>query len=177
MKIDRTTAVRRGFTLLELALGMAVGITVATLLLSLVNQQIAFLRIFNAQNFLTTEAPMINNYLVKIVGTADGYRLYESVDDIVSGNPPVMADAPVLMLRFKEPDGTFRASVLSFEDPGTGTGLYYRMVNSSGELGTPDWSLTKRPDDVRFSIEQGILRIRLIGPNGEELTYSGSQQL
>lgn len=167
----------RGFTLIELSLAISTGIVVAVLLLAMVNQQIAFLRIYNAQSFLTTEAPLINNYLARVIGSAEGYRLYESVEDLVDGSPPVMADAPVIMLRFKEPDGTFRASVLAFENPGTGQGLYYRRVTAAGVLGDPDWALTKRPAEVDFSIVQGILRVRIEGPNGEEIFYSGTQQL
>lgn len=168
---------RRGYTLVELSLAMTTGLVVTTLLLALVNQQIAFLRIFNAQNFLTTEAPVINNYLARVIGSAEGYRLYESVADLVAGEDPVLADAPVIMLRFKEPDGSFRASVLSFENPGTGQGLYYRMVTRAGVLGAPDWALTKRPANVNFAVVQGILRVRITGPNGEEIVYSGTQQL
>ncbi len=167
----------RGYTLLELTLAMGVGIIISALVMSLVNQQLAFLKIFRAQSFLVTEAPMLNNYLVKIIGNADSYRLYASVDDLVAGRAQVMDDAPVIMLRFKEPNGTFRASVLSFEDPGTGSGLYYRMVNTSGVLGSPSWALSKSPTNVRFSIEQGILRVRVSGPNGEEVIYSGAMQL
>lgn len=177
MKLSPTPALRRGYTLIELSLAMSTGILVAVLLLALVNQQIAFLRIYNAQNFLTTEAPLINNYLARVIGSAEGYRLYQSVDDLVSGSPPVMDEAPVIMLRFKEPDGTFRSSVLSFEDPGSGLGLYYRLVTSAGIVGSPDWALSKRPADVKFSIAQGILRARVTGPNGEEIYYSGTQQL
>jgi hypothetical protein len=177
MKLFHPRARARGYTLLELSLAMATGIVVAVMMLALVNQQIAFLKIYNAQNFLSTEAPLINNYLVRVIGSAEGYRLYESVDDLRDGSPPVMADAPVIMLRFKEPDGTFRASVLSFENPGTGQGLYYRIVTSAGVLGTPDWAITKRPANVSFSIVQGILRVRVAGPNGEEIFYSGTQQL
>lgn len=177
MKLSLPRFRRRGFTLIELSLAMSTGIVVAVLLLALVNQQIAFLKIYNAQNFLTTEAPLISNYLSRVIGSAEGYRLYESVDDLVAGSPPVMEEAPVIMLRFKEPDGSFRASVLSYENPGTGPGLYYRLVNSAGTLGSPDWALTKRPADVSFAIVQGILRVRVTGPNGEEIFYSGTQQL
>jgi len=167
----------RGYTLVELTLAMSVGIIISALVMSLLNQQLSFLKIFRAQSFLVTEAPMLNNYVVKLVGNADSYRLYASIDDLVAGRPQVMADAPVIMLRFKEPNGTFRASVLSFEDPGTGTGLYYRMVNNAGVLGTPSWALSKRPSNVRFAIENGILRMVVSGSNGEELTYSGAMQL
>jgi hypothetical protein len=167
----------RGYTLVELTLAMSIGIVISGIVMSLVNQQLAFLKIFRVQSFLVTEAPMLNNYLVKIIGTADSYRLYASVDDLVAGRAQVMDNAPVIMLRFKEPNGTFRASVLSFENPGTGSGLYYRMVNTSGVLGSPSWALSKRPTNVRFSIEQGILRVRVSGPNGEEVIYSGAMQL
>lgn len=177
MRTSPTPRFRRGFTLMELTLAMGTGIALATMLLALVNQQIAFLRIFNAQSFLTTEAPLINNYLVRVIGSAEGYRLYESIDDLRAGNPPVMDDAPVLMLRFKEPDGTFRASLLSFEDPGTGPGLYYRLVTSAGVPSTADWALSKSPANVDFSIVQGILRVTITGPAGEEIVYSGTQQL
>lgn len=177
MKPNQSRRFRRGYTLIELSLAMVTGTMVAVMMLAMVNQQIAFLKIYNAQNFLTTEAPLISNYLARVIGSADGYRLYESVDDLVDGSPPVMTGAPVIMLRFKEPDGTFRASVLAFENPGSGQGLYYRMVSRAGVLGAPDWALSKRPSNVDFSIVQGILRVRVVGPNGEEIFYSGNQQL
>jgi hypothetical protein len=167
----------RGYTLVELTLAMCVGIVISALVMSLVNQQLAFLKIFRAQSFLVTEAPMLNNYVVKLVGNADSYRLYASIDDLVAGRSQVMTNAPVIMLRFKEPNGTFRSSVLSFEDPGTGNGLYYRMVNSSGVLASPSWVLSKKPTNVRFAIENGILRMVVSGSNGEEVTYSGAMQL
>lgn len=167
----------RGYTLVELTLAMCVGIVISALVMSLVNQQLAFLKIFRAQSFLVTEAPMLNNYVVKLVGNADSYRLYASIDDLVAGRSQVMTNAPVIMLRFKEPSGTFRSSVLSFEDPGTGNGLYYRMVNTSGVLANPSWVLSKKPTNVRFAIENGILRMVVSGSNGEEVTYSGAMQL
>ncbi len=169
---------RRGFTLVELTLAMMMGMIVAAMVLTLFNQQLAFLRIFQAQNFLTGEAPVINNYLSRVIGRADGFRLYRSLGDIGGGNP-VMDDATILLLRFREPNGVFRACVLSFEDPGTGQGqgLYYRVVSAGGVLSAPQWALTTKPANVNFAIEQGILRVRLTGPNGEEVIYSGTQQL
>ncbi len=169
---------KRGYTLIELTLAMMMGMMVAAMVLALFNQQLAFLRIFQAQNFLTNEAPIINNYLSRVVARADGFRLYNGLGDIAAGNP-VMSDASVLLLRFREPNGAFRACVLSFEDPGTGQGqgLYYRVVNTGGVVSAPQWALTTKPANVDFAIEHGILRVRLTGPNGEEIIYSGTQQL
>ncbi|HEY1122414.1 MAG TPA: prepilin-type N-terminal cleavage/methylation domain-containing protein [Haloferula sp.] len=168
----------RGYTLIELTLAMAVGVIISAIIMALVNQQLAFLRIFRTQSFLVTEAPMLNNYITKLVSNADSYRLYSSVDDVLTGKPQVLKDAKVIMLRFKEPNGTFRASVLSFETPtGNTKGLYYRMVNTSGVLAAPSWALSKKPEDVTFAIDTGILRVKVKGPNREEVIYSGATQL
>lgn len=178
MKAAFRKAPARGYTLIELTLAMAIGLMISALIMSMVNQQLAFLKIFRVQSFLVTEAPMLNNYVVKIVGNADSYLLYSKVDDLISGRPPITTgDAEAIMLRFKEPNGTFRSAVLSFENPGTGLGLYYRMVNSAGVLAAPSWALSKRPQRVRFLVDQGILRIRITGPADEEVTYSGTSQL
>ena len=168
---------RRGYTLIELSLAMAIGTMVAAMALLLFNQQMAFLKIFKAQDFLTREAPMINNYVVRVIGTAEDYRLYEDIDALKNGSDPVMTGAKVLVLRFREANGTMRASVLSFEDPGTGPGLYYTMIPDSGIITVPDWALSKQPSLVSFAVEQGVLRMIVEGPNGEELIYSGTQQL
>ena len=177
----RTTPQRRrrrgGYTLMELSLAMAVGILIAGMSLLIFNQQMAFIRIFRAQDFLTREAPLINNYVIRVIGTAESYALYKNMDSMRNGDGAVLDDATVLVLRFKEADGTKRASILSFEDPGTGSGLYYTVIPDSGVLGAPDWAVSKQPEAVTFAVEQGVLRMRLSGPNGEELVYSGTQQL
>ena len=169
---------RRGYTLVELTLAMAVGMMIASISLLLFNQQMTFIRIFNAQDFLTREAPLVNNYVVRVLGSAEGYRLYTDMNSLRTGGSPVLADAKVLVLRFREADGSVRSSILSWEDPGSGLGqgLYYRLVPASGTIATPDWAITKKPADVTFAIEQGILRMRLRGPHGEELVYSGTEQ-
>ena len=175
--IQRTK--RRGYTLVELTLAMLIGMMIAGITLMLFNQQMAFVRIFNAQDFLTREAPLINNYVVKVLGGADGFRLYTDMSSLRTGGSPVLSNAKVLVLRFRESDGTMGTSMISWEDPGSGLGqgLYYRLIPTSGTIPTaPDWALSKRPAEVTFAVEQGLLRMRISGPNGEELVYSGTEQ-
>jgi hypothetical protein len=150
---------------------------IAAMTLLLFNQQLAFVRIFRAQDFLTREAPIINNYLARVVGNAEGYRLYQNIDALGAGQAPVMSGASVLVLRFLEADGSEHESILSFDDPGTGPGLYYRLMPESGAFGDPDWAVSKVATDVSFAIERGILRTYVAGPNGEEVVYSGTEQL
>ena len=168
----------RGYTLVELTLAMSIGMMVAAMSLMLFNQQVSFLRIFRAQDFLTREAPLISNYVARVINNAEGYSLYTDINALKNGDTAVLSDANVLVLRFKQSDGTERAAVLSYEDFNSEPGLYYRLVPDDGSaLGDPDWAITKQPADAVFSVEQGILRMTLSGPNGEELTYSGTQQL
>jgi len=168
---------RGGYTLLELTLAMSIGLTVAAMTLALAMQQFAFLQIFRAQEFLTSEAPVVNIFVTKLVGQADGFRLHDSVADAQNGVSPVLEGASVLVLRHRQADGVVRESALAFTDPGTGPGLYYYLVPAGGVFGAPRWAVTKKPSNVVFSIEEGVLRMRLAGPNGEQITYSGANQL
>ncbi|MCF7734621.1 MAG: prepilin-type N-terminal cleavage/methylation domain-containing protein [Akkermansiaceae bacterium] len=165
---------RRGFTLVELSVAIAAGMVIAAMGLALFNQQIAFLRIFSAQGFLTDEAPLVNMHVSKLVGKAERFRLHASLADALSGSNPRTSASPVLVLNFRMPDGQTRAAILAFQDLGTGNALYYYLVPTSGPLGTPQWYVTKQPQDVAFSVESGILRMTLTGPHGEQITYSGA---
>lgn len=168
--------IRRGLTLIELSVTLVMGVMISSMVLALFNQQLAFLSIYNTQNFLADEAPMVSHYVSKIVGRAERFRLHDSVADALSGTNPRLTSSPVALLNFRQPDGTMRASILSFENRGTGPALYYYIVPTSGPMGTPQWYITKKASNVQFTMEEGILRMTLTGPNGESITYSGSMQ-
>lgn len=166
----------RGFTLIELTVAMTMGLLTGSMVIALFNQQLAFLKIYQAQNFLTEEAPVISMYVSKLVGKADRFRLHDSVADALSGANPRSSSSPVVVLNFRQPDGTMRASILSFENRGSGPALYYYIVPVSGVLGTPQWSVSNKASNVQFAMDQGVLRMILTGPAGEQITYSGTMQ-
>jgi len=169
---------RAGFTLIELTLAVFIGMAVASTCLVLVNQQFSFLRIYAAQAFLTEEAPIISTYMTKLIGQAERYRLHNSLADGLAGANPTLTNATTLVLNFQEPDGTARSGILCFQKLATDAApvLYYYVVPATGTPATPSWILSKKPTDVRFSIESGILRMRLTGPSNELITYSGTMQ-
>lgn len=167
---------RRGFTLIELSVAIMLGMATGTMVLGLFNQQLAFLKIFKAQGFLTEEAPIISNYVSRLVGKADRFRLHATREDALSGTNARLTDSPVVVLNFRQPDGTMRATILEFRDRGAGPALYYYAVPVAGVLGDPLWAVTKAPRNVAFRMEEGVLRMILTGPNGEEIIYSGIMQ-
>ena len=167
---------RRGFTLIELTVAMMIGMMIGAMVLAMFNQQLAFLNIYKAQNFISTEAPIISSYVSKLVGKADRFRLHASLDDAKAGRNPRLTASPVAVLNFRQPDGTMRASILSFEDLGDGPALHYYVVPVSGVLGTPQWAITTKAANVEFSADQGVLRMSITGPAGELITYSGTMQ-
>jgi len=167
---------RRGFTLIELSIAIMMGLATGTMVLALFNQQLAFLKIFKAQGFLTEEAPIISSYVSRLVGKADRFRLHDSVADALSGANPRLTESPVVVLNFRQPDGSMRATILSFEDKGSGLALYYYVVPVTGVLGAPLWAVTKTPSKVVFRVDSGVLRMILTGPNAEEIIYSGTMQ-
>ena len=167
---------RRGFTLIELSIAIMIGLATGTMVLALFNQQLAFLKIFKAQGFLTEEAPIISTYVSRLVGKADRFRLHDSVADALSGTNARLTESPVVVLNFRQPDGTMRATILSFENRGSGLALYYYVVPVTGVLGEPLWAVTRVPSKVVFRMDAGVLRMILTGPNLEEITYSGTMQ-
>jgi type II secretory pathway pseudopilin PulG len=170
---------RRGFTLIELTIAIMMGLATGTMVLALFNQQLAFLRIFKAQNFLTEEAPIVSTYVSRLIGKADRFRLHDSLADALSGANPRLTPSPVVVLNFRQldnPAAPMRATILSFENRGSGPALYYYVVPAVGVLGAPQWSVTKSATNVTFAMVSGVLRMTLTGPNGEQITYSGTMQ-
>lgn len=167
---------RRGFTLVELSVALMMGMMIGAMVLALFNQQLAFLKMYQTQDFINEEAPIINNYVSKLVGRSDRFRLHDSLDDAKSGVNPRLTPSPVVVLNFRQPDGTLRASILSFENRGTGPALYYYVVPAVGALTVPQWAVTTKASNVSFAMEQGILRMTLTGPAGEQIIYSGTMQ-
>ena len=167
---------RRGFTLLELTIAIMLGMATGSMVLALFNQQLTFLKIYKAQNFLTEEAPIISMYVSRLVGKADRFRLHDTVQDALAGTNARLLASPVLVMNFRQPDGTMRATILSFETRNNQSGLYYYIVPLDGVLAEPQLTMTQAPSNVTFSMDQGVLRMILTGPAGETITYSGTMQ-
>lgn len=168
--------IRSGFTLVELTLAMMMGMIVSSLVLALFNLQLSFLGIYRKQNFLTEEAPLINTYVSRLVSGADRFRLHPTLADAAAGSNARMVASPVMVLNFRQPDGTSRAAIMSFETRNTIRGLYYYVVPQAGPLGAPQWAITERVNDVSFSVENGVMRMKITGPENEVITYSGAMQ-
>lgn len=166
----------KGFTLVELTVVIMMGMVTGSMVLALFSQQLAFLQIYQAQNFLAEEAPVISMYVSRLVGKADRFRLHNSVSDALSRSSQRLASSPVVALDFRQPDGTLRTSILSFETRNGIQALYCYVVPTSGVLGAPQWFITNKPSNVQFTMDLGVLRMTLTGPAGEQITYSGTMQ-
>ncbi len=102
---------------------------------------------------------MISNYVSKMVGRADRFRLHDSLAAALANENVRTTASPVVVLNYRQPDGSMRASILAFQNLGSGPALYYYVVDAAGGIGTPQWTVTRRPSDVSFLMENGILRM------------------
>lgn len=168
----------RGMTLIEVSLAMTLGLVVAGMLMALVNQQLAFLNIFNRQTFLIDEAPMVSMHVGRMVGKADRFSLHASVADALADRNRRLTSSPVLLMTFQQPDGSVRSSIVCFETRNGVRQLNYYLVPAAGatSLGAPQWSITKKVQNTTFAVQQGVLRMTLTGPAGERIIYSGTMQ-
>lgn len=168
--------IKRGFTLLELTLAMLIGMVIGGIVLAMLNQQLAFLRIFRAQSFLSEEAPLISNHVSKLLANAERFRLVGTMAEAMDGVTQTSAESDMLVLNFRQPDGTVRTGILSFETLNNIEGLYYYVVPNAGVRPAPQWAITTRPADVDFFMQAGIMCCRLTGPAGEQIIFSGAMQ-
>ncbi len=167
-----------GFTLLEMALALAMGLGIASALLSMLQQQIAFTRMVGQFSFLRQDAPQINTLLNTLIKSSDSYRIYTDISNAKAASNPVRTSGRALRLRLRNPDGTAAHAIISFESTVSGTRLnfYYRNYNEAGWPSEPNWTITSSPSLVDFSNNTGILLVSMTGPNGDEITYAGNPQ-
>lgn len=162
-------------TLIEMSIAIGLGMLISGMLMAVFNQQLAFLKIFRAQNFLTDEAPLISTYVSKLVGQADRFSLHPTLSNAYNEVNQRLDPSTVARLYYRQPDGSYRSAILSFENRGSGDQLYYYVVpQGGGPLPTPEWSITRAPKAVSFEVTDGVLRMTLTGPYNEQLTYSGT---
>lgn len=172
-----TPSRKTGFTLIEMTVTIVVGLMVATISLTLFNSQLASYRILNTQNFLVREAPQINNTLNRIVSRANFFQMYASLNDAESSQNAVISGGKVLALKFAGTDDVNHSyGVIAFDSDTER--LDYYQVTSMAELAVaaPNWNISTQASDATFYVENGVLRIKLTGPNGEEIIYSTSTQ-
>lgn len=167
----------RGFTLIEMTVAITVGLMVAGISLTLFNSQLASYRILKTQNFLVAEAPHVNNTLNQIVSRASFFRMYEDMDDAISGENAVIANGKVLALMFAGTDETNHSfGVIEFDQDSKRLEYYHVSSMAGLAAAEPNWTISSRVSDATFFVENGVLRIRISGPNGEEIIYSTTTQ-
>ncbi|MEJ6702378.1 MAG: type II secretion system protein [Akkermansiaceae bacterium] len=167
-----------GFTLIEMTVTMVVGLMIAAMSLTMFNQQLASYDILRTQNFLITEAPHVNNTLNRIVSRANFFRMYANLEDAESSQNAVIQDGKVLALKFEDSGDQSESSfgVIAFD--ATENDLNYYHLSSMAELAvaSPQWSISTQLSDAVLYVENGVMRIKLTGPNGEEIIYSTTTQ-
>ena len=143
MKSNKTPR-RSGFTLIELTLALGLGLMVGSVMLAVVNQQVAFLTIYRKQNFLIDEAPMMNMYFSRIVSKADKVELCTlSLNDEMGTPAEDTQTGNALKMYFRQPDGTWTASLLAYS--GTHHKLsYYNLADvDATTVGNANWEVAR----------------------------------
>jgi type II secretory pathway component PulJ len=170
--------IRRGLTLVEMTVIILVGLMVATISLTLFNSQLASYQILKTQNFLISEAPQINNSLNRIIPRANFFRMYANLADAKAGTNATITDGKVIALKFQDPANPADSSfgVIAFDRDENDLDYYHLESMAELAVATSEWSISTQLQDVIFSVENGVLRTKLSGPNGEEIIYSTTTQ-
>ncbi len=176
MKKHATSGKAKGFTLIEMTIALGMTLGIASTIVGILQQQVAFIGLVSRFQFLRDEAPMIDSLLTTIINKADSYRIYGNIGNAKAGSGAVQEDGRALRLRFRNPDGTVSNAIISFENQAGKNRLnfYLQPQGQTSWPTTPSWTISSRPTLVDFSNTSGILLIAMTGPNGEQITYAGN---
>lgn len=165
-----------GFTLIEMALAMALSLGIAATIVALLQQQVSFAGALGRFHFLQAEAPQINTLLATLVNKADSYRIYGNRDQAIAATGAVTQGGRALRLRFRNPDGTASQAIVAFEaqEGQDRLNFYFRNESQTTWPGAPSWTISSAPAQVDFSNDTGILLVAMTGPNGEQITFAGN---
>ena len=166
----------RGFTLVELALAISLGIVVGAMLLAVVNQQVAFLSIYQKQSFLIDEAPMMNLYFSRVISKADQVELKILEANGRTQDPNAgTKETNALLMHFRQPDGTWTSSLLSYDAASQELAYFTTTDTGNNPLWTKQWIVAKvkggNNNSVVFGIEDGVVGMTLTGPAEEQISY------
>ncbi|HBJ85722.1 MAG TPA: hypothetical protein DDZ88_17985 [Verrucomicrobiales bacterium] len=159
------------FTLLEISSAIALMLILATALIVMLQQHVAFMEMAQRQKFLTNDAPQIGSLLGRIFNQSDHFFVYASHDSAVAGDAPVLSGGKAVRLFFHAADQTSKERLIAVDDSGGTTRLRFYTLHADGS--ETSWVVSDKIKDATFSTSEGILAATLEGPNGEEITYSG----
>lgn len=178
MRIDPKETSRRAFTLIEMTLALSMTLTIAAVLLALLQQQLTFGQALGKFSFLRDEAPQVNTLLTSLTSRADNYRIFTNLDSAKGFTNAVRTGGKALRLRFRKPDGTTQDGIISFEERNGKKELNYYLKEGSALTwsSNPRWTVSSKPSNVVFDNSFGILHITMTGPSGDEITYAGNPE-
>lgn len=163
---------------MEMTVALAMSMGIAATLIVFLQQQVSLTQVMNRFTFLRDEAPQINTLLTTIINKADNYRIYANLGNAKDATNPVRSGGRALRLRFRNPDGDFDTSIISFEGSNGNNRLNYYFLPSGTTTwpNSPKWTITSKPQLINFSNADGILLITITGENGDEITYAGNPE-
>jgi len=128
------------------------------------------------------DAPKIVGILKKIVPRANAFQMFADINDL-NDNSGVITGASVLALRFQDSTKDLSGdtelkhtfAVIAFDAP-TGDLNYYNNLSNLSDINpdSPSWKISTNVKNATFFIQNGVIRMKIIGPNGEDITYSST---
>lgn len=172
------TVCRRAFTLIEMTMALSMTLTIAAVLLLLLQQQLSFGKAMGKFAFLRDEAPQVNTLLTSLTSRADTYRIFTNLDSAKGFTNAVRTEGKALRLRFRNPDGSTQDGIVSFEERNGKNELNYYLKEGSTTAwsNNPRWTVSSKPSNVVFDNSFGVLHVTMTGPNGDEITYAGNPE-
>lgn len=152
-------------------MAISISLVLAVVLVVMLQQHLSFMALAQKQSFLADEAPKIGNLLGRILNQTDSYFVYADRDSALAGATPVLTNGLAVRLLFKSAAQETIERLIAVEPLDGTAALQFYATQDDGSLSS--WTICDQLQGASFRADEGILNITLVGPNGEEVTYSG----
>ena len=171
---------RAGFTLVEMSLAMVLIMGLGLSLLIMLNSHLQFMEWARRQSFVARETPRITNLLGRLLNQADHFFIYESEAALGNASATPSLSGSAVKLFFNTPEGGgAREQHLVLTQSADSTLL--RLIDAQDDSG---WTVAAgHPaagdleaiglQNASFALDQGLLRVTLLGPSGEQVHFYG----
>jgi prepilin-type N-terminal cleavage/methylation domain-containing protein len=169
-----------GFTLIEMAMVMAISVLVASALIGMFQAHIQMLTQASKYKFLAQDAPFIGLLLTRTIGNAEDYRIYATGSAARPNTNPALTGQAV-RLWMRQPNSTFRQAVVSFETINSHAGIYFFLTDLSTGVfsATPNWELAGgQLTAATFNVDAttGVLLATLTGSFNDQYIFSAEKK-
>lgn len=158
-----------GFTLIETTLAIFLFLSVVSISIGVLQQQLDFKIWIQAQDFILKDAPLINKVIKNSIIKTSSIQIFKNKEDALNNTNAQPDTGNSIKLNRATASGEKEAFIISFSP--TNNSVDFNKLDPVTNNIIYSWNISKKTEDMSFKIKNNIIEIKLTGQNNEEINY------